>query len=62
MTKQGNTELRREIPAKTPKLALRLEFLTKQGKTGLRWEYQTKLSGFLAKQSHFAVRSDFWTK
>ena len=43
MTKQGNTELRREIPAKTPKLALRLEFLTKQGKTGLRWEYQTKL-------------------
>ena len=43
MTKQGNTGLRREIPAKMPKLALRLEFLAKQGKTGLRWEYQTKL-------------------
>ena len=72
MTKQGNTGLRREIPAKMPKLALRL---------GPRWEYLTKLpdiglstdipakqaktelsSEVLAKQSHLAVRSDFWTK
>ena len=43
MTKQGNTGLRREIPAKMPKLALRLKYLAKQGKTGLRWEYLTKL-------------------
>ena len=58
MTKQGNTGLRREIPAqmtKLPDIGLSTDIPAKQAKTELSSEV-------LAKQSHLAVRSDFWTK